>query len=660
MCFKIRIVRRRFESVMVSASFAIALSAIQANAVQAPFTEEAAARGVNYFPFFNGVFGQDQPYGGGAAFADLDGDGDPDIVTVGAASGVVGFFENNGAGYFTDRSSTSGAPLVTKGAGVCAADYDRDGDLDIFISGWKQANVLLRNNGNFTFTDVALAAGVRDFGTASNGSCWGDYNLDGWVDLHVCNYLEPNRMFRNNGNGTFTDMAAALGLIQPWPVSLQSAFVDIDRDGDSDLYIASDKGSICQSSPNQRNYLYLNNGGTFTEIAVAANAVACADAMSISIGDIDHNRHLDFYITNIAVGNKLLCNQGNNTFLNEEANAGVESFLFAWGAEFFDFDNDTNLDLYVCNQNTNNRFYYNSGTWPLSDQGAALGVNDAGQSFGILSADVDNDGDLDLLVHNNNSLMRLYINHEGELRHWAKFDVVGLGSERYAIGTRIDVRTGSLWQIREVLAGHNYKTQNDLVQHVGLAAAASMDEVVVTWPGGTVTRTLTNYAADQTWKLIPPAKLGDSTGDSQRTFDDYLDLLDCFTGPNPGSLSAGCEMFDFDGDADVDAADAVAFVNAFDGVVEDCNNNSVADMLDIINGTSPDSNQNGVPDECQKLGDLDGSGFVNVSDLFSLLAHWGACPQPCPPACIGDLGGAGGPDCNVNVSDLFILLSNWG
>lgn len=633
-----------------------------ASADQSPFTNEAIARGINYTPFFAGAFGVDQPFGGGAAFVDLDNDGDPDLVAVGAVTGVVGIYENNGSGYFTNRSAKSGAPLVTKGSGVCAADFDRDGDLDVFISGWKQANVLLRNDGNFTFVDVALTAGVRDVSSATGGSSWGDYDLDGWIDLYTCNYVEPNKLYRNNGNGTFTNVVAALGVDPPWPLSLQSAFVDIDRDGDSDLYVASDKGSSCASQPTHRNYLYRNDGGVFTEIGNVAGAGACADAMCIAIGDLDKNRYLDFYITNIVLGNVLLMNQGDNTYIDQATAAGVVSNAFAWGSEFFDFDNDGNLDLYVCNQHTNNRLFYNTGVWPCLNVAAPLAVDDAGQSFGILSADVDNDGDLDLLLHNHNSPLRLFMNHEGEKRNWAKFSVVGVGPSRFAIGTRIDVRNGSTWQMREVLGGHNYKTQNSIVQHFGLNNETVMDEIVVTWPGGAISRTLTNYAANATWRLIPPSKLGDATGDLLRTHDDFLQLLACFTGPNPGSLIVGCEQFDYDGDADVDVYDCNDFVAHFDGVIQDCNNNKIPDMTDIVVGTSPDSDQDGIPDECQVLGDITKDGVVNVFDLFELLSNWGSCAQPCPPACIGDLGSVSGSgtDCNVDVFDLFVLLSNWG
>jgi len=563
---------------------------------QAAFTEEAGARGIDYTPFFDGTFGGDVPYGGGTGFVDLDDDGDADIVAVGALDGTVGIFENDGTGHFIDRSATSNAPQLLNGAGVCAADFDRDGDLDVFLSGWKQPNILLRNDGNFTFTDVAVSAGVRgDSDDKSGGSCWGDYNGDGWMDLYVCNYTTANKLYRNNGDGTFTDVAADLGVLPPWPVSLQSAFVDIDKDGDCDLYIASDKGTTCQTFPERRNYLYLNDGGTFQEIGASANAQACADAMSIAIGDFDANRYLDFYVTNIPVGNVLLCNQGNNTFVHEEVPADVESFSLSWGAEFFDFDNSGVLDLYVCNALTNNRLYHQPGGWPCVDIGPATGVDDAGRSYGILSSDVDDDGDLDLLLHNNDDPLRLFINHEGETRNWAKFDIVGTGPNRYAIGTRVELRVGTAWQIREVIAGHNYKTQNHLVQHFGLDDATAIDEIVVTWPGGAPTRTLTGYSTNQTWTIVPPDKLGDANADGQLLIDDFVALHNCFTGATPGAVQSGCAVMDYDGDSDVDMDDYNMFLGAFDGPIEDCNSNGTADMTDIITGAADDANGNGVP-----------------------------------------------------------------
>ncbi len=468
-----------------------------------PFTEEAAARGLSYTTV------QQPSYGVGVAFVDLDADGDPDIVAIGNAGGTVGLFENLGDGTFVDRSVGSGIPPLADPSAICAGDYNGDGKVDLYFTNWLQPNVLCRNEGGFKFTDTSFAAGVDDPGYGM-GSTWGDFDGDGWLDLYVANRTtsksDPstrieNRLFRNRGNGTFEEVAATLGVdvADGDRLSLHSSFLDFDNDGDADLYLATDKGN----SSGSKNHLFENIGGTFVDISGPSGAGISLDAMSIAIGDFDGNGYQDLFCTNTFPGHKLLLNNGNGTFTESAETAGVQALSFGWGAAFFDYDNDGYQDLYVCDLISGNQLYTHKGAWPATDVALAMGVADPGQSYGIAIADIDNDGDIDLLVQDNDEPLKLYINHEGELRNWVKFRVVGEGANRFAIGTQVRVRTGAVWQIREILAGGNtYKGQNEFTVHFGLGTTAMVDEAVITWPGGH-TRTLTNLVANRTYQVHP-------------------------------------------------------------------------------------------------------------------------------------------------------------
>eukprot|EP00913_Durusdinium_trenchii_P005874 g5486.t1 len=499
----------------------------------AAFTEEAAIRGLDFI-----VAQSSTPNAGygGASFIDLDGDGDPDIVTTGRSGGLLGIYENDGTGHFIDRSATATTTLMPKGGGVVGADYDADGDMDLFITQVLADDVLLRNDGNFVFTDVTAAAGVAGELGAGVGATWGDYDGDGWLDLYVSNrtgsrfpdFSESeiqNRLYRNQGDGTFVDMAPALGVDCFDEPTLTAAFVDFDLDGDADLYIGNDKGTSCIDYTNK---LFENVGGSFVDITVASNSESCTDTMGIGIGDFDGNGWPDFYCTNTppAPGHALMLNNGDKTFDWVAAAAGVTGNQLGWGCLFFDHDNDGDLALYVTHSNNAaNHMYDWSETWPVPEIGAQMGVDTVTRSYNVSTADIDGDGDLDLLVQDLLGPLLLYVNNEGSRRHWARFRVVGENPNQHAIGAIVRCYVDDDMQISEVLAGgNNYRTQNELVQHFGLDGACMVDSVGVQWADGQQ-RTLTSYPADQTWTLFPPSMLGDSDFDGRVSRRDMVALL---------------------------------------------------------------------------------------------------------------------------------------
>lgn len=523
-----------------------------ASATDLTFAELSLQRGVNYV--LGTPFAQ---YGAGQGMVDLDNDGDLDLVILGATNGLVGVYENLGGGQFVSRSFSTGITPLTAPAGFSAADYDGDGDTDLFLSGWFVSNRLLRNNGNLTFTDVTAAAGMT-FSGASGATAWSDYDGDGWLDLYLTVRTgangDPthNRLYRNLGNGTFVDIGATLGVDAGVDPTLLPAFFDFDRDGDDDLYLGTDKGSAGV----WKNRLYRNDGGAFTEITTSAAAAAYVDCMGIAIADLNFDGFFDLYLTNIQVGNKLLMHNGQDAFVDQTAAAGVASFAYGWGTVFADFNDDTHPDLYVCNLQSNNRLYEGSATWPLSDVASQAGVATPNTSYCVSVGDVDNDGDLDMLVGETNTRVKLYINNTVNANHAARFRVVGQGHNTQAIGAQLDLEVGGVWQAFEVRAGHNFKAMNELTVHAGLGTATAADTVVVRWPGTGDTRTLSGAPADVQWTVYPPEALGDVNRDGRLTRTDLFALLTRLR-DGAAPIAPGEEVMDMDGDFDVDAEDAI-------------------------------------------------------------------------------------------------------
>ncbi|TWT41858.1 ASPIC and UnbV [Phycisphaerae bacterium RAS1] len=579
-----------------------------------PFTEEAVARGVDFSvrQYFN--------YGFAVTFADLDNDGDPDLVALGRENGHIGLYENDGTGHFVDRFDGSGIPAVVDSSGVVAGDYDSDGDLDLYLANWGaagQASLLLRNNGNFSFTDESALSGTNAIGPGS-GCAWSDYDGDGRIDLlSAMRYQSdgtttPTQLFRNLGGGKFLNTAPSVGLPATNKV-FQVVFLDYDDDGDADLFFSNDK---CPTS-GITNKLYRNDGGTFVDVTASTHTGVCLESMGVAVGDFDGNGHSDLYATNTYAGNALLLNNGAGAFTESSVPCGVASFVVGWGATIFDYDNDGFQELYVCDMEVENRLYDHDGVWPAQEIGVAAGVNDPGTSFCDAVADIDLDGDLDLAVCDSPGRVLLYINHEGETRDWVKFRVVGDGLNTFAIGAKVEILAGPKSQMREVHAGGNgFKGQNELTLHFGLGTQKVVDEVLVRWPGGGM-RALHNLNANSTWTLYPDAALGDANGDDVVNLADYYAILDCRAAV--GDLLPGCEMMDFNGDGAVDATDLAAFALRFVGTSGDCDSDGASDIAEILSGAESDVNRNTIPDSCESVGDCNCSGAADMLDISAFV-----------------------------------------
>ncbi len=469
---------------------------------QAPFTEESLQRGIAYFTTSLGAFS-----GYGVMLVDADGDGDSDAVTMGGFEDVIGVYANNGSGQFADVGGASGIPPLAGGSGALAFDYDADGDLDFFFSGYSTPNLLMRNEGGFVFFNDTSRAGLEDT-SASNGCAAGDVDGDGWQDLHVPNYGEPDCFYVNSA-GTFHEVGAAMG-VDDDSRGYQSCFFDFDNDGDLDLYVSNDKK--IQEELEMHNHLYENVNGTLVDISADSDADVNIYSMGCAVGDFDGDGLQDLFPSNLNVeGNPLLINQGKGRFRELSMEYGVESFRTAWAAIFFDYDNDTNMDLYVCNMpdaggDPRNRLYVHGGASSCVDIAGPLGLASIEASYGAAVGDIDNDGDLDIIGQETNNWVQLYINREGEQRNWIKFRLVGSGVNTHAVGARVTARVGSQVQLRQVMAGGNtYKSQNDYIVHFGLDTAQFVDEVRVLWPEGNSTR-LRNLSVNQTY-VVRQAKI---------------------------------------------------------------------------------------------------------------------------------------------------------
>lgn len=478
--------------------------------------------------------------GAGAAFFDYDNDGLLDIYLVNGAhlpdlkksdSGYYNqLYRNNGNGTFTDVTEKAGVAGRGYSGGVAAGDYDNDGNEDLYVTTY-QGNILYHNNGDGTFTDATGKAGVID-GKWSTSAAFLDYNSDGKLDLFVAHYANfgfdnnvvckdwegrptychpdvydglANTLYRNNGDGTFTDVSKAAGILNPQGKGLGVVAADYDLDGHIDVFVANDAVA---------NFLYRNRGdGTFEDVTLISGTGYDRNGrpqscMGTDFGDYDRDGKLDLMVTNLEFETHTLYrNKGDGTFEDSTQEAGLAQATFyyaGWGTKFFDFDNDGFQDLFIANgglldnielhkkgvtyaqsklllKNLNGRFVNATKQYgpdllkPTVARGAAFG-------------DYDNDGDIDVLVLNNGQPPNLFRNDGGNLNHWLEMKLVGTKSNRNAIGALVTVVAGDLKLVDQVKGGGSYLSANDYRLHFGLGERAQIDSLEIRWPSGIVER----------------------------------------------------------------------------------------------------------------------------------------------------------------------------
>jgi hypothetical protein len=518
------------------------------------FVDRAEATGLD-FVHINGMTGrfyQPEISGSGAALFDYDNDGDLDVWLVqggrlepgpprpAAAAADAGRLYRNDLEVrpdgtrtlrFTDVTTRSGIVARGYGQGVAAGDIDNDGWIDLYLTGFRR-NQMFRNNGNGTFADVSIASGTDSPATWGVSAAFVDVDRDGWLDLFVANYLtyslethrrcvmesgredycapgshtpQRDRFYRNRGNGKFADVTAEAGMARTFGPALGVATADLNGDGWIDIFVANDQ---------RENVLWINRGnGTFDNLALASGValdgagVAKAD-MGIDAGDFDNDGDEDLITTVLTrEGSTLYVNDGTGRFEDRSmaSGIGVASRPYTgWGVAWIDFDNDTWLDVLAVNGlvkqdldalSADNPFPYqqrnqllrNVGNGRFEDvsdrAGAAFALKEV--SRGAAFGDVDNDGDVDVLVANSGGPARLLINGIGNRNHWLGLRLVGASAPRDMVGARVAIirQDGpTLW--RRARADGSYASANDPRVLAGLGASATTPRVRVMWPSG--------------------------------------------------------------------------------------------------------------------------------------------------------------------------------
>lgn len=480
--------------------------------------------------------------GSGLAFFDYDQDGWLDIYLSNGTrfngdwrpgeAPHTHLLKNNRDGTFADVTAKSGLARTGWQTGVCVGDYDNDGWDDLFLTFWGH-NVLFHNNGDGTFRDVTHAAGLGQHRVRWGSGCiWLDYDLDGFLDLFVCNYVkldldrvpspgqysycqwkgvpvacgpvglpgEMNILYHNNGDGTFTDVSEKAGILKPGArYSITPVSYDFDNDGWPDIYVAVDS---------QASLLFHNkHDGTFEDIALEAGCAVSDDGrpqagMGVGVADYDCDGWFDIFKTNFE-GDlcNLYHNNGDGTFtdLSHASGTALNTQYVNWGAGFIDYDNDGWPDiLYVTGHpypevqsagvgsfyKSPRIVYRNLGDGKFQDVSAMMGpgISACFSSRGCAFGDYDNDGDIDVVVLNMNDPPSLLRNDGGNRNNWIKIKLIGTRCNRTAIGARVVVTIGDHVQMDEVHSGGSVMSQSDLRLHFGLGRSKVVDMIEVKWP----------------------------------------------------------------------------------------------------------------------------------------------------------------------------------
>jgi len=505
---------------------------------------------------------------GGAGLFDCDDDGRLDIVTVNGSTvdryqkggdPMVTLYHQEPDGTFKDITKQAGLARAGWGMGVAVADYDNDGKLDLFVTGYG-GNVLYHNLGNCKFEDVTEKAGVRG-GGFSTGAAWGDYDRDGNVDLFVSRYVhvdiahmpapgsnkfclykglqvqcgpwglegESDLLYHNRGDGTFEEISQKAGVHnQIGYYGLGVMWSDYDNDGWPDLVVAND------SVP---NYLYHNNrNGTFSEVGMLSGISLSGDGtqlgnMGVDFADYDHSGRFSLFITTFQEQPKALWrNTGANGFEDVSWPSGVGRPSYqnvCWGTSFFDMANTGWLDLLIAcghvypqiDSLENNNAHYrqpiflerNNRDGTFDEVGKEAGLADLplksrrGAAFG----DIFNTGNIDVVLVNVGEPPALLLNRNTALNHRVLFKLIGTKSNRAAIGARVTIHAAGIRQIAEVRGGNSYLSRNDLRLHFGLGKSTKIDSVEIRWPSGKV-ETLENLPADAIYTVVESSGIHDT------------------------------------------------------------------------------------------------------------------------------------------------------
>ncbi len=507
------------------------------------FVHDAAVEGDYFYP---------EVMGSGGAFFDYDNDSDLDVYLINGAHRTEKragkpelrnrLFRQESNEIFVDVTEFSGLGGSGYGMGVAIGDIDNDGDVDVYVTNYGP-DKLYRNNGDGTFTDISQQTGISNPAWATSAVFF-DYNRDGFLDIYVANYVtydpavictdksgrkdycgpqaydgEPDVLYRNNGNGTFTDVSVASGIGRIPSKGLGVVAADFDLDHYPDLYVANDQ---------EPNHLWMNQrNGTFQDVALAlgaaVNAAGQAEAgMGIALGDADADADPDLFVTHLRnETNTLYRHSGKLGFQDDTAASGLGAFSLPYtgfGTGFFDYDHDGDLDIAVVNGRVTrgpllthnnppkywdhyaepNLLYENDGSGRFLSKHERAGpfCSDINNSRGLAFGDVDNDGDIDLLITNDGEPAKLFRNDIKGKGHWLMVQAKDPLLKRDAIGAVITVLVEGKRLTRFVAPAYSYLCSNDPRVHFGLDKAGSVEQIMIVWPDGS-NETFPGVKADQ-------------------------------------------------------------------------------------------------------------------------------------------------------------------
>lgn len=481
--------------------------------------------------------GDEYHFCGGVAAGDYDDDGYVDLFVIRGDAGANLLYRNKGDGTFEDKAAFAEVDDTMKGCGAVFADYDGDGDLDLLVTAFEnEPSKLYSNDGDGTFTDKSADFALTRENNVS--ASFGDYDRDGDLDAFVTHWTLPKithrtvdeHLWRNNGDGTFTDVGQAAGVTaHPNPdtdKTFTPNFTDIDNDGWLDITIASDFGD---------SQVFLNDGasGTFTNVT-DPGVITDQNGMGATVCDYDFDGDFDWYVTSIynpaenRNGNRFYRNKDGvgNVFEDVTDATGTRIGHWGWAASCQDFDNDGDEDLFHVNgfnqplfETDPARLFVSNGAGVFTEDSATRNIDDTGRGLGVVSFDYDRDGDLDIFISNNQQAPKLYRN-DGLTENYLTVKLDGLAPNTESIGSRVIATISGTSMAREIRAGSNYISQDPAEAHFGLGSATTVDTLEVQWFSGGTT-TMTSVAANQILTITEPANTcGDGVLDTGEQCDE--------------------------------------------------------------------------------------------------------------------------------------------
>ena len=509
------------------------------------FTDITAESGISFVHGYNEPDGSDiERFSGGVAAADYDRDGDVDLFIVRGDIGANRLYRNDGNNQFTDVAEAAGLAFTNLPAqnfrlsGPTFADMDGDGDHDLFIGGFRgDPSFIYQNNGDGTYTDVSESSGIRAMQAEhTNSAAFGDYDKDGDLDMFLSHWGvarqadnpgDTEHLWRNVSSSSeirFENVSVSSRIsetiIQPASGVLGNnrdytfapTFADMNNDGFPDIVVTGDFETS--------RVFYNNQDGTFNDVT-NTDVIIDESGMGSTVGDYDNDGDLDWFVSSIKstatddiIGNRLYRNN-KGVFEDATEQTGVDDGSWGWGACFFDAENDADLDIFHVNgwpdENTMTNFeadfsrlFISNGSGVFEDHSDDAGILDPSQGRGVVCADFDNDGDTDLFLTNRESTTsgRLYRNNT-QGNNYLSVNLLGNGMNTEAAGARIELEAGSVTQTREIVIGNNFTSQNPTQQVFGLADATQISRLTITWPDGNQ-QVFENLDVNQSLEYVHP------------------------------------------------------------------------------------------------------------------------------------------------------------